>query len=57
MSLFRCFLAALHAMHTFFPMTYIYVRDLYNFIYKTYKMVCIVCMVCRVVCTNDGTRK
>ena len=54
MSLFRCFLAALHAMHTFFPMTYIYVRDLYNFIYKTYKMVC---MVCRVVCTNDGTRK
>ena len=43
MSLFRCFLAALHAMHTFFPMTYIYVRDLYNFIYKTYKMVCIVC--------------
>lgn len=26
MSLFRCFLAALHAMHTFFPMTYIYVR-------------------------------
>lgn len=43
MSLFQCFFAALHAMHTFFPMTYIYVRDLYNFIYKTYKMVCIVC--------------
>lgn len=43
MSLFRCFLAALHAMHTFFPMTYIYVRDIYIFIYKTYKMVCIVC--------------
>lgn len=43
MSLFRCFLAALHAMHTFFPMTYIYGRDLYIFIYKTYKMVCIVC--------------
>lgn len=43
MSLFRCCLAALHAMHTIFPMTYIYVRDFYNFIYKTYKMVCIVC--------------
>lgn len=43
MSLFQCFLASLHAMHTFFPMTYIYVRDLYIFIYKTYKMVCIVC--------------
>lgn len=43
MSLFRCFLAALHAMHTFFPMTYIYGRDLYIFIYKTYKMVCMAC--------------
>ena len=43
MSLFQCFLASLHAMHTFFPMTYIHVRDLYIFIYKTYKMVCIVC--------------
>lgn len=43
MSLFQCFLASLHAMHTFFPMTYIHVRDIYFFIYKTYKMVCIVC--------------
>ena len=44
MSLFQCFLASLHAMHTFFPMTYIYVRGyIYIFIYKTYKMVCIVC--------------
>ena len=31
MSLFRCFLAALHAMHTFFPMTYIYVREFIYF--------------------------
>lgn len=44
MSLFQCFLASLHAMHTFFPMTYIYVRGyIYIFIYKTYKMVCMVC--------------
>ena len=43
MSLFRCFFASLHAMHTFFPMTYIYVRDIYIFIYKTYKMVCMAC--------------
>lgn len=32
---------ARHAHH--FSNDYIYVRDFYNFLYKTYKMVCIVC--------------
>lgn len=40
MSLFRCFLAYLHAMHTFFPMTYIHARGIYIFSYIRLKKRC-----------------
>lgn len=40
MSLFQCFLASLHAMHTFFPMTYIHARGIYFFSYIRLKKRC-----------------
>lgn len=40
MSLFQCFLASLHAMHTFFPMTYIHARGIYIFSYIRLKKRC-----------------
>ena len=43
MSLFQCFLASLHAMHTFFPMTYIHARGIYIFSYIRLKKRCAWC--------------